>query len=347
MATIIIGSIIQSRFIGSPITVPVTAASPAGTVTFHRVRLKVRVWDDNSANTGLPGEGHEVQFQFSTTVKKRETVMFDIASAFRAVVDKFQPLPTVFVYPSLSAIIEAVDDYMIDGIVYEGQSSSGEIMLSGKYMGALSDKERGYGISGSWSNPERYSRKPSTSLEICFYHPTAQGQSDGTSKHLLAGNTGLNAPSVASVTIPAGSASGVNVFGIPFPSKGIEIRFINSLGVHENVFVAGLPSKSVDITTEKYTISKPETITQFSRGLTIKKNDYEKWTYSTGSLDEAWSSWYIHEFLMARWMWICIDGAWVPCHVIPDETTTLLDEQNSKIIEVLFKIRLDINGSLI
>ena len=344
MATIVEGSIIQSRFIGSPISVPVTASSPAGNVTFHRVRLKVTVGDGGGViTTG------DVEFEFSTPCKNNETIWFDISSAFRAFADAYDPMPAAFSYPSLSAIIEAVEDYMIDGVSYEGVSSSGQKTVSGKYLGGLTDKERGFGTSNSWSEPARYSRKPTTSPEICFYHPTAQGQSDGTSKHLLAGATITSttpvAPAVTAVSVLVGAANGNNIYGIPYPEDGHEIRFINSLGVHENIFVAGLPTKEVSITTEKYTIARQETITKFSRGLAVKQNDYEMWTLSSGPLDEAWVSWFIHEFLMARWVWISIGDAWVPCHILPEETTTLVSRIKALPYEVQFKIQLDINGS--
>lgn len=343
MATIAEGSIIQSRFIGSPISVPVTASSPTGNVTFHRVRLKVTVGDGGSViTTG------DVDFEFSAPCKNNETVWFDISSAYRAFADSYGPTPTAFSYPRLTASIEAVDDYMIDGVSYEGVSSSGQKTVSSKYLGALTDKERGYGTSNSWSEPARYSRKPTSSPEICFYHPNAQGQSDGTVKHLSAGTTGVNAPSVSQVTVPVGSPTGqnpANIYGIPYPPDGHEIRFINSLGVHENIFVSGLPTKEVNITTDKYTIARQETLTQFSRGLTVKQNDYETWTFSSGPLDEQWASWYIHEFLMARWVWISIGGAWVPCHVLPEETTTLISREKAQMLEVQFKLQLDINGS--
>lgn len=342
MATINTGNIIQSRFIGSPIVVPVTASSPSGNVTFHRVRLKVTVGEAGSVITR-----GDAEFWFAKPCSKGATVWFDIYSAFIAFAGAFVPSPVTLVYPSMFARIEAVEDYMINGVPYEGQSSSGSVTVSGKYLGALSDKDRGFGISNQWSDPDRYSRKPTTSPEICFYHPGQQGQSDGTAKHLLPGETGINPPAVSEVAVPVGKPTGVvaNIFGVPYPQNGYEIRFINSLGVHENIFVAGLPTKAVNITTDKYTIARQETLTSFSRGLAVKQNDYETWTFSSGPLDEAWASWYIHEFLMARWVWISIGGAWVPCHVLSEETITLVDRSDAQPYEVQFKLQLDINGS--
>ena len=331
MATINQGSIIQSRFIGSPIVVPVTASSPAGNVTFHRVRLKVTVGDGGGV---VPS--NDAQFEFSIPCSKNgETVWFDISSAFRAFADTYNPMPTSFSYPRLAATMEAVEDYMIDGVSYEGQSSSGTATVSGKYMGALSDKDRGFGVSGSWSEPSRYSRKPTTSPQIAY-----------TGKSLLvAGATGTSAPSVSSHTVADGANDGYNCYGIMEPADGHEIRFINTLGVHENVFVAGLPTREVSITTDKYTIARQETLTKFSRAIAVKYGDRETWTFSSGPLDEAWVSWYIHEFLMASWVWMDINNIWIPCHVLPEEQVTLVQHDKTDMLEVMLALKLDINGS--
>lgn len=339
MATI--GSIIQSQFIGCPISVPVTAASPSGNITFHRVRLKLEIWDVNGGTTGLPTSSNKVEFEFSSPCSNSETIWFDVSSALRAFVDSYLPSPTTFVYPSVSASMQAMDDYMKDGISYEGQEASSIETISGKHLGTLTDLERGAGITGSYQEPARYGRKPTSSPEICYY------DENHTKVHLQPGST-ASAPSVSSVTIPTGSPTGQNpsnIYGIRYPVYGHEIRFVNSLGVHENIFAAGLPTKEVNYTTEKYTIARQETLTRFSRGLAVKQNDYETWTFSSGPLDEQWTSWYIHEFLMVRWAWIDVNGIWIPCHVLPDETITLVSREKAEIMEVKFKLQMDINGS--
>lgn len=321
--------------------VPVQAASPTGNVTFHRVRLKVTVGDGGGAIAQSDAE-----FEFSTPVSNGEVAWFDISSAFRAFADAYSPTPTAYVYPHLAANLTACDDYMIDGVSYEDESPSETVQVTGKYLGALTDRERGAGISNQWSEPERYSRKPSTSPEICFYHPNQQGESDGTSKHLLPGTTGVNAPSVSQVAVPVGSGiAAANIYGIPYPPHGHEIRFINSLGVHENIFVAGLPTRVVNITTDQYTIARQETLTKFSRAIAVKYGDRETWTFSSGPLDEAWVSWYIHEFLMASWVWIDINDMWIPCHVLPEEQVTLVQHDKTDMLEVMLALKLDINGS--
>lgn len=328
----------NSRLMGSPIVATVSVDARTG-VTFHRVVLTVMVEGTGAA------DGDNGTFEFSSLVSG-SVLQFDISSAFRAVADKFTPAASTLSYPSYGFNIDTREEWMVDGQVHtaDGQSIT---QAAAVYLGSYTDLER---IGGR--TPAKWSRKPTTSPEICFYHPNAQGQSDGSVKNLLPGTCSDGgiwaAPSVSQVTVPVGSPSGqnpANIYGIPYPPHGHEIRFINSLGVHENIFVAGLPTKEVNITTEKYTIARQETLTQFSRGLAVKQNDHETWTFSSGPLDEAWVSWYIHEFLMARWAWISIGGTWIPCHILPEETTVLVSREKAQMLEVQFKLQLDINGS--
>lgn len=354
-----------SQFIGCPAVYQITPTGAGTSKTFYRMKVKVVV--------GMTGYD-DMDFNFSTPIEVRggtsQNTYFDISSALRAIADQWQPAPSSsiaddniaapqsFTYPAITFYMEAEEEWMNDGAIshsdtarYPGSAPSVATM----YMGTLTDRER---LAATPSPPAAYSRKPTTAPEICFYHPNQQGQPDGTSKHLHPGicnnNGSQSAPSVTPFSVGSGLAAATNTYGIPYPQDGHEIRFINSLGVHENIFVAGHPTKEVNITTEKYTISRQETLTQFSRGLAIKQNDHETWKFSSGPLDEAWASWYIHEFLMARWVWIGFEPPistlqssllWVPCHILPEETTPIVDREHAGMLEVPFKLQLDINGS--
>ena len=104
----VIGSISGSKYIGTPITVPVTAATISGNPTFHRVRLVVII---NSTQ----------QFPMSRPVAEGETIEFDISSAFRAVADAYQYQAdrlnpaTGDTYPQFTCRLQAYDDYLLDG----------------------------------------------------------------------------------------------------------------------------------------------------------------------------------------------------------------------------------------
>lgn len=318
----------NSRLMGSPI-VAIVAVDARSNVTFHRVVLTVTVEGTGAA------AGDNGSFKFSQPVGGTGTVTipFDISSAFRAVADRFTPSATTLSYPSYSLGITAQEEYMIDGIVYIGDDAT-VTQSEAVYIGSYTDLER---IKGQ--TPARWSRKPMSSPQIAFVSKSLivpGGCSDG----------GVwVAPSASAQTVVEGANTTYNYYGITTPPDGHEIRFINSLGVHENIFVAGLPTKAVNITTEQHVIARQETLTQFSRGLAVKKNDYETWTFSSGPLDEAWASWYIHEFLMASWVWIDINNMWIPCHVLPKEQVTLVQHDKTDMLEVPFKLQLDINGS--
>ncbi len=340
MATISAANIIQSRFVGSPISVPVTAGSPSGNVTFHRVRLKITIG-------GSGADTPDTLFIFSNPVSNGQTVWFDVASAFRAWVESYTPMPATFVYPAMEASMQAVDDYMIGGISYEDMNPSSVVNLTGKYLGALTDMERGAGITGTFTEPERYTRKPTSSPELVFTGSTV------LRPVALIHDYAPQAPGVDAVNIStAGSHPAQNCYAVAPPANACELRFINSLGVHENVFLSGLPRREVNISTSKYVVARQETLTQFSRAVVKKHSNYEVHTLSSGPLTEEWASWYLHELSMASVMWIKLQaatspfaGMWVPCHVLPDETTLLVDKSNASMIEVQLKVQLDINGS--
>jgi hypothetical protein len=336
MATILTPD--YSNFIGSPITVPVQAGSPAG-ATFHRVRLVVTI---NSSGT---------PFEFSTPVSSGgETVRFDISSAFRAFAESHEYTPiTLNVYPNMSASITAYDDYMVDGEEHRGTGES-TTTISPLYCGHLTDMERLLGLRYPASG--RYSRKPTSSPELAFidYESLQPG--------LCVSETTPVAPAVTAVTVPAGSASRSNIFGIPAPHDGYELRFINSLGVHENVFLTSLPTTEATIQTDRYVIARQETLDTFSRGTTRKHSNHHRYHLTAGPLDQEWQQWYIDEVLMARWAWIKPVAAansslftlhsslpYIPCHVLPEDTIQALDRQKGGVLTVPITVELDIEGS--
>ena len=321
MATI--GTVTGSKFIGTPMVIPVTPAFVSG-ATFQRVRLAVKV---NGA----------YDFEFSTPAvfigNTPQASKFDISSALRAVADQFEftevPNPIGNAnYPSYSYTATAYDDYLINGVAQTGPSSD-TTSQSGLYIGSLSDRER---LAGTLS-PSQFSRKPTSSPEIVFVGMT-----------WLKGATG-NSPSVRQVAITDQTAATSEYYPIAAPRDAYEIRFINSMGVHESVHVTCLPADETTIATTRYAISKPETVSDFSRGIAIKQNDRERWKMSTHPLDRQWQQWYLHEFLMAKLAWAKVDGLWLPVHILPDDTVKGRDRQKAAPMTVEFTIEFDINGS--
>ena len=336
MATILTPD--YSNFIGSPITVPVQAGSPAG-ATFHRVRIMGTI-----NNSGTP-------FEFSTPVSSGgETVRFDISSAFRAFAESHEYTPTTLnAYPNMSAVIKAYDDYMVDGVEKRGTGES-TATISPLYCGYLTDMERLLGLRYPASG--RYSRKPTSSPELAFIGYTSLQPGSCVSE------VGPVAPAVTAVTVPSGSPAGSNLYGIPAPHDGYELRFINSLGVHENVFLTSLPTTEAAIQTDRYVIARQETLDTFSRGTTSKHSNHRRYRLTAGPLDQEWQQWYIDEVLMARWAWIKPVAAansslftlhsslpYIPCHVLPEDTIQALDRQKGGVLTVPITVEMDIEGS--
>lgn len=314
-------------FFDQPVIVTATAVDYSG-ATFHRLRLKVKI---NNAS----------EFEFSSPVSSDAlTVRFDISSAFRAVADSHQYSATELnVYPALTAEVTACSDYMKDGQEHPGEDQSPAAIIGPLYAGRLTDMER---LAGT--TPARYSRKPTSSPEIAFV-----GGKILYPVPLVDGPVPLP-PAVTLISgqlpvVAAGLNSNYNIYGIPAPQDGYELRFINSLGVHENVFLTGFPKREVSISTEQFVISRQETLSQFSRGLAVKQNNHETWTLSSGPLDRQWQSWYIHEVLMARWAWLRIGEHYIPCHILPEDTIQALDRQKGDVLTVPITVELDIEGS--
>lgn len=313
---------------GCPIVYPVTAGTYAGAV-FQRLRVIAKI-----GKNGNPVKS----FEFSTPVSGGETVNFDISSALRAVAEQHTYKPEEFSYPYYTHSIEAYEEYLIDG----QEKKNGPTTLidsSTAYVGTLTDRERLLYGTEAGELPGVWSRKPTTSPQIVFTGNPV----------IVAGicynNGNWTAPSVSAPMAVAGMNTTYNYYGIDQPADGFQLRFINSLGVHENVFITCLRQTEVNIKNDFHVIARQETLTNFSRGISVKRNDYEVWRMSSGPLDQAWQQYYLHEVLMAKCAWLKVDGQWLPVHIIPEETVTGIDRAKGSLLEVQFSIRFDINGN--
>lgn len=332
-------NITQSRFTGSPVTVPVTAAIVSG-ATFHRVRLSVFVYDTNGV---LPQDLSSDVFSFSQPAADGETVTFDIASAFRALLSAWEPQPDTFAYPVLKAEVQAFDDYLIDGVSHEGESPSGIVYILNKVAGSLTDRERGAGVTGTWQEPARFSRRPTaTASGVTAAAETAFTGCD----FLLPGATGANTvPAVSRVTVTEGLSADGSLYGVARPADGYELRFINSLGVHENVFVTALRSTEVSTPSERLVRTVRENLTAFSRGIMRKQPFAETWTLTSGPLTQPMFQWWLYDVLAATVAWLRVDGMWLPVSILTEETVTGFSRVSAEMQEIQFSVRFNINGS--
>lgn len=327
-----------SPLIGSPIIYQVQAAVLKGTVSFHRLNLTVKAALDGT-------DSSYTELTLSSPADSGEILKFDISSALRAVADKYEYTvnpPTA--YPTISYSLSACDEYMQNGEVVEDvgvvTATGGKVI-----MGAYSDLERI--LSGGSKQAQHFTRKPKTLPEV-----VAAGETmvcpQSFSSAVTEGNvtTGPTSSVVSITTEGLQTINGRSVFALPSrqPDR-YEFRFVNGLGCLESVSLRSLRTTEMNLTVDSYIRSIQEDFASFSRGLVNKQNDYETWSLSTGPLDEAWQSWYMHEFLMAKYVWIKVSGNWLPCHIEAEDTVTGIDRTDAKLMELVFSVRLDLNGS--
>ena len=373
-----------SPLIGSPIVYRVTPASYNPNRTFHRIIVRVYA--------GLETDDDYTTFDFSTPVETKpsgqsyatQPALFDISSALQAVADKYAYAATPPQrYPYIKFRIEAWDEWMIDGTVYPEQGVAQwpslpfgqQQFYAYAFIGAWTDLERMNAMVDQqgveYLDTLRMSRKPTSSPEIVFtgcefIYPDqfqrsildTDHMSDGVDPQFVNGAP-TDGPRSLTYTPQADGAAtigGHNIYAVQRPAEtGYLLRFINGLGCMETLHVQSLVKRDVNITTAKHAVACQETLKKFSRSVVRKINDRETWALTSGPIDEAWASWYIHDFLMSEQVWIAVANStlstlnsqllWLPCHVVPEETTVLEDREKAQPLEVLFRLEMDINGS--
>ncbi len=327
-----------SPLIGSPITYRVTAATVAGTTAFHRVKLTVTA-------ALSAGATDWVNLTLSSPAESAEVLFFDISSALRAVADRYEyEVNPPSAYPYIVYSLSACDEYMQNGEVHDNvgvvTTQGGNVL-----MGAYSDLERM--LSSGSKLAQHFTRKPKTLAEVVMVGETMVcPQSFATAVSEAKVTTGPTSQTAYIAKEGIQTINGRQVYALPSGQKDrYQFRFVNGLGCLESISLSSLRTTEISCTTESYIRSIQETFGSFSRGLVTKKNDYETWKLSTPPLDEAWQSWFLHEFLMAKFVWMNIGGNWIPCHIIPEETTQGINRIENSLVTVTFSVRLDINGS--
>ena len=371
-----------SPFAGCPIVYDVQPNAYSADRTFHRVILRVYA--------RMEGDDADTTFESSQPVYAKlvsgsyvtQTAEFNISSALNAMADRYEYTPEPpgdptaqgypDRYPYIKFRIEAWDEWIQGGVVYQRQNVVGWPYLPTQtyqfyayaFMGSFNDLERmGALVDGNgveYLNITYLSRKPTTQPEIVFkstpfIYPSAwaspgrslattDAMSDDPTPVFVSGaptdgpKSFVYTPSAVGSTIVGGHS----IYVIDRPTNGYELRFVNGMGCLESLHVTSRAKKNANIENEEYVISRRETLKKFSRKLTVKNDDKEVWTLTSGPLDEAWASWYVHEFLKAQLVWIKIGTLWVQCHVIPEETESIIDPEAAQMLRVQFSIELDL-----
>lgn len=349
-----------SPMIGNPLVYSVTAASISGEVSFHKVKLEVTASLLLSTDDQPVNKENQLVLTFSSPVSSGETINIDISSALRAVADNyvfhFTP-PSA--YPHIAFSLKAWDEYMQNGL--EAQKTAAVTNSGGNAIfGAYSDLERLYAVNSKQATV--LTRKPKVD-DGANYELVVEGDTivlpEAFEEKKNIGNITVG-PSVKTYKVELtddekeegaikeyGGRSFFVISTDVAKRMGTHylFRFINSLGVMESVSVYGRATQQVSISSEKYNISKAETFSSFSRGIYEKKNDYETLKLSSGPLDMYWSAWFLHEFLMTKMAWVNVDGNWIPCHVVPEDTVSGIDNTKNDVISIDFSVELDMNGS--
>lgn len=335
-----------SPLIGSPIIYTVQAADLSGrlpessNIAFHRLRVKVKA--------GLRG-GDYKEIEMSSMVDNGEVLSVDISSALRAVADEYEyTAEPPAAYPYIQFSLSAWDEYMQNGKL---EDNVGLVTNDGgrALMGGYSDLDRL--VAGNIKQTKVFTRKPSSMPEIVVEGETyiRPANMEVTIGNITSGPSSLSYPIVIDAEHPAGVreiVEGVSVYVMEkYRADRYQFRFINSFGCMESIGVYSNATEKMNLTKEEYVLSRRETFNKFSRGYVTKVNDYETFELSSGPLDRMWQQWFLHEFLMARWVWILIEGRWLPCHILPADTITGADRVSRSIYQVRFSVRLDINGS--
>lgn len=348
MATVT-GQVSGSPMIGNPIVYNVKAETYSSPV-FHRVKVAVIA--------GVQG-GNYQRIEMSSPANEGEDLLFDISSALRAVAEQYEyeadNISGGYIqYPYLQYYMEAWDEYMVNGV---SRKSAVDVFPDGgrqsplrALLGAYSDMERL--VAGETKQASVFTRKPTTSPEIVRVGDVVlRPEQFAEPVHSL--NITRGPRSVAYTIVSEGmqTIGNTQVYALPANTPDYyQLRFVNSLGVHETIGIRSLRKVNTGITTKQFTRARRETFGKFSRGISRKQNDRETWPMTSGSLDEAWASWFTHELLMTELAWIKIPTAnssiWVACQIIADEEVEVIDQEKGAMIEVPFKVQMDINGSL-
>lgn len=318
--------------------------------SFHRVIFEV--------TCGMSGGNFETIKMSSPVEKEKDTatVQIDISSALRTFRDDYEYSPDAVTYPVVKFCVRVYDEYMLNG---EVKTRVGEIVypneVDGKpqylctLFGSFSDFDR-YASPSPIKGLIHLSRKPTSTPQMVAVGESFAYTPSFATQELLVTSASLVAPTSIVVTIDQQGLQTIgeqSIFALPAEeSKNRQMfRFINSFGVLESVSVPMVYSKKMSVTSTSYAVSRQETFNKFSRSTVRKTNNRESWLYFTDPLTPDWLLWYMHEFLMAEYIWMYVKDTWLPCTITPEEDTTIFDDTQQAPYVVAFTAVLDINGS--
>lgn len=354
-----------SIFAGNPIILRVTPSHISGDdIAFHRIIIKVTaslLIDEVEAVA-------PVTIPMSVSLFDEEPQDIDISSALRSVLDSYEYIPHPTVYPIVKWQVIGYDEFMQNGILYppyEEQSFPATVP-DASASGSSASGSFAYCLAGSLPDVQRVllpsipalsslSDKPTSPFlyPVTYdyaYTPSLPQPISLHESHLL---THPQSFVERIATEGAHAIAGKTLYALPAPHNDNRqvFRFINRYGVLESISVPRADEFSVAFQTKEYSAATPETFNTIRRGIVHKSNDRETHTFTTDPLTEEWLFWYLHEFFMAKHVWMemfatgPISGAtFIRCHIIPDENIKALKRSDSTPHTLTFTARLDLNG---
>lgn len=311
---------------GNPIILSAKASVISGDVSFHRMKVDLRV-----------SSGGDGEFEMSSPVLNAETARFDVSTALRAVAEGYEYAPDRLIYPRYRLDATVYEEYMVNGELHRSESVS--LQEDDFVYGAFSDRER-LGLTGRML-PTSFTRKPSADAEIV-------GVGETYLYFLNERNpvTQLLESTAVEITEPgAHTINGHRVFAVPPSSDRFQFRFLNGLGCIESLSVECLRKAEVAYSGDLYRRAVQTDFGSVGMAYAVKRYMREKWTFSSGMISDPWRAWFIHEFLMARRAWMWLDGVWLSVTIIPKDTIERMDRASNKLFDVQFDVEFDIDGS--
>lgn len=328
-------TITGSAFSGCPVIATIVADNLSSTPSFHRVKATVTA--QLSGNRGDSGT-----YEFTQPVKQASNVSvdIDISSAFRAIIDSFNYTSTPGAVPYIIYSVSAIDEYMIDGELQQSTTAKN----SGNYyalIGKFTDRER---LSGNFAITS-LSTKPSTIPEVVRIGTSYVYPSSYVFSAINTVPDSEPSSTVFPVLSTTTSINGKTVYPIAKSEDDYEFRFINRRGMMESICLHSLRQTDIKMSSDDYTISRPETLSVFSRGITVKNSVHEEWKLATDPVDMSWFQWFVHDFLMSKYTWVNVTGLWIPCRVKMSDTAKGCNRQSRELLSMEFTCILDIDGN--
>ena len=341
-----------SPLMGSPVFYKIQASdlSSRTNLAFHRVIVEVTV-----SATGMTTS----TYQFPLPVRSESAATYvhvDISSALRAFLDvweyTYQTTGTQ-TYPVVAARVKAWDEFMSNGILYTNYQpyQEGGNSWTFRYflLGSFTDRER---ITGGLSKGvTTLTRKPLTGEIVphagIYVAPPAYSF---TAENWFVGNISPTDPTTIVTNLsdkPAGQPFTLNGRSIWVDNQGLPFtafQFVNGYGVLESAFAVSYPEETVTKEVKEYVVSTPMQFNKVNRNVSRKTASRHTFKMSSGFVTEEWQRWWQEEFLNTSQAWMLVGTNWLPCSIIPEESTAGVNLAEDNLPEVLFTAKLNIEG---